>query len=167
MKIWTLLLFITLLTASCNSILSSKPTGTLSEEQMIGILVDLHLTEATLRLGNDSMLRLNDTTNQRIRFAEVFRKHDILPDNFNTSLNYYIKHIEQLDKIYVEVINQLTEMDAVLQPKSVSVINKRNPVHSSIQNRNPWFRSLNKSWQPEEIQYFDSLKYPVSSFQRQ
>ena len=80
-----------MLTASCNSILSSKPSGTLSEEQMADLLVDIHLTEATLRIANDSIARLNDTTDLRIRFAQVFRKNDVEPDDFNISLNYYIK----------------------------------------------------------------------------
>lgn len=155
-----------MLSASCNSLLTSKPSGTLSEEKMIDVLVDIHLTEATLRIANDSLARLTDTTNLRIRFAQVFRKHDINPDDFNNSLDYYIEHIEELDKIYVEVINRLTEMEANLQQKPDKTLNntkKLTPDQVRILNKNPWFRSLNKDYKPEEIQYFDSVKYPLPS----
>ena len=159
---WTLILFIALLGASCNSILNSRPSGTLSEKQMVDMLVDIHLTEATLNVASDSLARLNDTTQLRIRFAQVFIKHDISPDDFNYSLTYYLEHIEELDKIYKEVINRLTELEATLQP----IILQRNDRLTSDQKRNlminEWYRSLNRADEPEEIQYFSPLLYPVA-----
>jgi len=162
MKKWTYILCIAILATSCDSLISSKPSGTLSEEQMADVLVDIHLTEATLRIANDSITRLNDTNELRNRFATVFKKNDVTPDEFNSSLNYYLEHIEKLDKIYVEVINRLTALEATLQPKTNS-FNKLRQSQSGSANTNPWFRSLNKTDEPEEIQYFDSVKYPVSN----
>jgi hypothetical protein len=155
---WAFILFIALLGASCGSILNSKPSGTLSEKQMIDILVDIHLTEATMKIANDSLARLNDTTQMRQRFAEVFIKNDIDPDDFNASLDYYLKHIEDLDKIYVEVINRLTELDATLQPKPVQSTNSFN---SRKNINNLWFKLMNKTDEPEKIQYFSPMKYPI------
>ncbi|MEI6062461.1 MAG: DUF4296 domain-containing protein [Bacteroidota bacterium] len=152
-----------MLTAACNSILKSKPAGTLSENQMISLLVDLHITEATLHIVNDSVIRSNNIPELRIRFAEVFRKHGIKPDDFDTSLNYYIKHVEELDKIYAEVINRLSVMDATLQQKAgIQAINATGK-RSDLGKRNPWFPSTDKTTTPREIQYFDSLRYPVPS----
>ena len=71
------MLFIALLAASCNSILNSSLSGTLSEKQMTDILVDIHLSEASLSVLNDSIARLNDTTQLRIRFARIFTKNNI------------------------------------------------------------------------------------------
>ena len=93
-----------MLTASCNSILRSRPLGTLSENEMVSVLVDIHLTEATLRLANDSITRLNDTNDIRIRFAQVFKKHDIQPDDFNQSLTFYLEHIEELEKYTLKLL---------------------------------------------------------------
>jgi hypothetical protein len=163
MKKWAFILCMAMLTASCNSILSSRPSGTLSQEQMIDLLVDLHLNEATLRMANDSLSRIIDTTDLRIRFAQVFRKHDVKPDAFNASLIYYIEHIEELDQIYVGVIARLTEMEATLLPK----VDKAN--NSKIKSRfgqprytiNRWFPKVNKSEKVPAVQYFDSVKYPV------
>ncbi len=159
MKNWIFIVCIALLSASCNSILNSKPTGMLSEKQMIDVLVDINLTEAALKTGDDSIARKGDTTELRERFAEVFKKNDIEPDRFNNSLNYYLKHIDELDKIYVEVINRLTALEATLIPKPLpesNRLNKSGTGYGSAAYMNPWFRSMNKMPEPEEIQYFDS-----------
>jgi hypothetical protein len=162
LKNWALIICMAMLSASCNSILNSKPLGTLSEEQMVDVLVDIHLTEATLKIANDSLARVGDTIEMRNRFAQVFRKHDIEPDDFNASLNYYLEHIEQIDKIYTEVINHLTALEAALAPKTnpESERNRFNPGMYNINN--PWFKSLNQKNGPEEIRYFDEVKYPVA-----
>lgn len=165
-KNWILFVSIAMLTVSCDSIFTSKPAGTLNEDEMINILVDIHLTEATLRISNDSLSRKNDTTDQRIRFAHVFRKHDINPDDFNKSMDYYLEHIELLDNIYKEVINRLSEMEATLQPKATTpAVNKKLDVSeikpSMIQLRNPWFLTLYKPSEPDQVQYFSQDKYPI------
>jgi hypothetical protein len=163
LKNWALIICMAMLSASCNSILNSKPLGILSEEQMIDVLVDIHLTEATLKIANDSLARVSDTTELRNRFAQVFRKHDVEPDDFNASLNYYLEHIEQIDKIYTEVINRLTAMEAALAPKT-NPENDRNRFNPGMYNiNNPWFKSLIKKSGAEEIRYFDEVKYPLAS----
>jgi len=162
---WAFLISITMLTASCSNLLSSKPSGTLSESKMTEVLVDIHITEATLRAGNDSLSRLNDTADLRNRFALVFKKHNINPDDFNNSLNYYLEHIEELDKIYVEVINRLTELEASLQQKTVSPAKRTRALTNfeptSFQLNNPWFRTLYEQDKPDEIQYFSTSVYPL------
>jgi hypothetical protein len=166
-KKWILFVSIAMLTVSCDSIFTSKPAGTLNEDEMINILVDIHLTEATLRISNDSLSRKNDSIDQRIRFAHVFRKHDIDPDNFNKSMDYYLEHIELLDKIYIEVINRLSEMEVTLQPKVTSlVVNKKlnmSEIKPSMdQLKNPWFLTLYKPSEPAQVQYLNPDKYPVT-----
>jgi hypothetical protein len=165
MKKWAFLALLTVLILSCNSILRSKPSGTLSEEEMTDILVDIHLTEATLNIADESLARSYDTTNLRIRFAQVFKKHDVKPDDFKASLDYYLEHIEQLDKIYVEVINRLTEMEANLQPKAVKPgINELDRGNLPLNNK--WFRTLYKPDKPEQIQYFNEVIYPLPDEER-
>lgn len=164
-KKWFLFVSLAILAVSCDSIFTSKPAGTLNEDEMINILVDIHLTEATLRISNDSLSRKNDTTDQRSRFAHVFRKHDIDPDDFNKSMDYYLEHIELLDNIYKEVINRLSELEATLQPKATTpALNKKLDVSeikpSTAQLRNQWFRTLYKPSEPEQVQYLNPDKFP-------
>lgn len=156
---WIFILCIALLQASCSSIWSSKPSGTLSEKQMTDVLVDIHLTEAALKIVSDTSARLDDTNYLRSRFAEIFEKHDIKPDEFAASLNYYMLHIDDLDKIYTEVINRLTELEAMLQPKPVA--GAGNTGDPRLLNNNIWYRSTYKITAPFEIHYFGPLQYPV------
>ena len=134
--------------------------GTLSVKQMTDVLVDIQLTEATLKIGNDSIFVKSDTSSLRERFAEVFKKHDVDPDDFNASLNYYLQHIEELDQIYVEVINRLTELEATLVPKISADGNYNKSLNNGmIDLRNPWQRALGKTFKPAETKYFDGTKY--------
>jgi hypothetical protein len=164
MRKWAFILFISMLiSASCSSILNPKPSGTLSEKQMTDILVDIHLTEASMSIANDSISRLHDTTQMRIRFAQVFEKHNTDPDDFNTSLTYYLEHIEELDKIYVGVINRLTELEATLQPKVAQNTNRLSPDQKRELYKNIWYRSMNKNEAHVKIEYFSPLKYRTPS----
>lgn len=158
MRKWTYILIIVSFLTSCESILSSKPAGTLSTKQMIDVLVDIHLTEAMLNVANDPTVRLNDTAQLRSRFAQVFTKHNVDPDDFNASLTYNLEHIDELDQIYVEVINRLTELEATLQPTPIE-----RTTNSMLRkgSNNIWFKSLNKTSAPETILYFSPMKYPV------
>ena len=158
---WAFLLCMAVLSVSCNSLLKSKPSGLLSESKMTDVLVDMHLTEATLRVANDSLSRLNDTADMRIRFAEVFRKNDVTPNEFNISLNYYLQQIDELDKIYSEVISRLSLLEANLQQlanrKPYMFLNGNNIAVDTAAMKNPWYRTWNKTDLPWQSQYFDPL----------
>lgn len=162
---WAFFLCLTLLLVSCNRLLKSKPSGLLNESQMTDILVDMHLTEATLRAANDSISRLNDTTDLRIRFAEVFRKNDVTPDEFNASLKFYLEQIDELDKIYSEVISRLTLQEANLQQlanRKPYAFAKSDPaLVDTSALKNPWYRTYNKTGQHRQFHYFDPLIFRV------
>ena len=158
---WAFFLCLSVLMVSCNSLLKSKPSGLLNESKMTDILVDMHLTEASLRAANDSISRLNDTADLRIRFAEVFRKNNVTPDDFNQSLRYYLEQIDELDKIYSEVISRLSLLDATLQQranrKPYAFAKTDNSAVDTAAMKNPWYRIMNRTFQPGQSQYFDPL----------
>lgn len=113
-------LFISLLfiAFACNDgegLLSSRPSGVVSQDAMVEVLIDIHLAESALRVGNVQHISNADSLYQKSQFLEVFRKHDISPDDFKKSVQYYTEHVTLLDAIYAEVIDRLTEMEAALQ----------------------------------------------------
>lgn len=114
---WCSFLILALSMVSC-SVFNPKPGGTLSKEEMTDVLTDLQLTEGSLRLAGDSSSLLTDTAYLQSRFAEMFHKHNITPDQFSKSLDYYIRHIDELDQIYTEVLNRLNMMEAKVQAAS-------------------------------------------------
>lgn len=152
------LICLAIVSVSCEGLLKSTPSGLLDESQMTDILVDMHITEATLRASNDSILRLNDTAQLKIRYAEVFRKHEISPEDFNMSLNFYIERIDILDNIYTDVITQLTELEASYQ-EQVNKQSLTDPKNKNINSlTNPWYRTIYIG--EIKTQYFDSIPNP-------
>lgn len=85
----------------------------LSEEVMIDLLVDIHIAET---VGKEAKRkRKKDTIYQKKdiqqRYQEVFKIHQIHPPDFQQTFDYYIKHPDQLEKVYEEVVNKITEME--------------------------------------------------------
>jgi hypothetical protein len=112
---------------------------------MVDLLVDIQLTEASIRLVIDSASNVNDTTELRSQFAAVFNRNNVTPDEFNESLDYYMEHVDQLDEIYNEVIAKLTEKDARLQStiKPVRPFDKDQTENRvpAIVLKSPWYRA--------------------------
>lgn len=77
---------------------------------MIEFLTDLQLSEAAIRSVQDPSA--TDSTQRRLFFYDLYKKHDITPSDFNASLNYYLLKVNELDEIYDEVIANLNTMDA-------------------------------------------------------
>lgn len=109
------LLFIAFSCSDGEGLLSSRPSGVLSQDDMVEVLIDIHLAESALRVGNVQHISNADSLYQKSQFLEVFRKHDISPDEFRKSIEYYTEHVTLLDAVYAEVIDRLTEMEAALQ----------------------------------------------------
>ena len=72
---------------------------------MSAILTDIHLAEAEINLGvSDS------TSKEKNNFEKIFKKHSITKQQYDVSLTFYIDHPELLDKIYEDVLNELSKM---------------------------------------------------------
>ncbi len=82
---------------------------------MVELLVDIHLAESALRVGNIQHVSVADSIYQKSQFAEVFNKHEVKPDDFRKSMEYYTERVSLLDEIYTSVIDRLTEMESELQ----------------------------------------------------
>ena len=109
-----------LLLFSCHKggpILNTRPSGVLSKSKMIDMLTDINLAESALRVGTPTRTQPEDTTYQKSMFIKVFEKNKVNPDDFDKSLTYYTEHVDDLNEIYMEVINRLTTMGANLEGK--------------------------------------------------
>ncbi len=96
-------------------IFSSQPDGVLSKQEMISLMVDIHLEEASLRAGNQQFVKDEMRNYSRTQYLKVFAKHHVKPEDFRKSLDYYLLKVNDLDDIYTGVINRLTEMQSELQ----------------------------------------------------
>ncbi|HZX63149.1 MAG TPA: DUF4296 domain-containing protein [Bacteroidales bacterium] len=99
--------------ASCGGPKKELLRGKLSADsviprnEMINVLVDVHLVEASLNLqrnreGNVPLLTQN-------YYQWLCRKHHISPQRFRDNLNYYKMDPENFSKMYEEVVKNLTD----------------------------------------------------------
>lgn len=107
-----LLLSVLLFTMSCKNQEDNELSNekVLSEEQMVVVLADIHLTESYI----DDLRRNGHQTkdSSMIYFEKVFKKHEITPVEFEESLLFYKKDLDNLNKIYTQVITRLNELKA-------------------------------------------------------
>lgn len=108
-----LLMLSILITLSCNagkSEIQKAPSDLLNRKQMSAILTDIHLAEArigSLNVFGDSLIQANLD-----HYAIVFEKNKSKQEQFRESYYYYLSVPSELDSIYMDVLNNLTILQA-------------------------------------------------------
>ncbi len=111
MKKVTIILLVALFaTFSCSDPPVEKPENLIEQEQMINILVDVHLAESTF-----ISRRLRDTLVERSSSADfyysILQEHNVQDTVFEKSLIFYASQPRSFEKMYRKVMNQLTEIE--------------------------------------------------------
>ncbi len=107
------LLFILLLTVfafiACDDSVVPKPENLVKEKQMIEMLVDIHMAEATFsKFRHDSIMKNNSSANF---YYSVLDKHQVPDSVFEKSFVYYASVPKDFEKMYRKVMNQLNEIE--------------------------------------------------------
>ena len=91
------------------------PNYVMPEDQFVEVLTEFQVAEALVRLGhhrkNDSIY-LNDSI-----YSSVFRKLNISSELFDSNFTYYSERPKQFEKVYEQVITNLSERSAQLLKK--------------------------------------------------
>jgi hypothetical protein len=88
------------------------PADILPKEKMSQVLTDIHLAQAEVNLHS-----LPDSTKKEpIDFQKIFVKDTISQHQYEESLAFYIDHPELLNKVYEEVVNELSKMQTSPHP---------------------------------------------------
>ncbi|NPD45101.1 MULTISPECIES: DUF4296 domain-containing protein [unclassified Lentimicrobium] len=107
------LIVVLLIVSSCSSFSKEDtdvPGDLISRDKMIVILADMQITEAFLDDLRKTGIRTNDSS--LLYFQKVFKKNQVSPMEFENSLLYYKKNLEQMDMIYTDVVTRLNELKA-------------------------------------------------------
>ena len=86
------------------------PLGVLTEDEMVKILVDIHVTE-----GKVSALPIPYDSSQvlyKLLEREVFLKHQVSDSVFTQSMRFYLEDAAHMDRIYARVIDSLTVLES-------------------------------------------------------
>lgn len=89
------------------------PDNLISKDSMISVMVDIHIADAVgdQRYGTDKPNR--DFTNAV--YARIYQNHHITADQYKTSFAYYEAHPADMNKMYEQVITELSKKEADLK----------------------------------------------------
>lgn len=103
------LLFTTLLFA-CNKKqvkVANKPAWVIDEKVMVDIITDLRIADAATYINTNSAPR-----DKAKDWAFIMKKHHVQDSIFRNSHDYYAEYPEVAEKIYEQVIDRISEMEA-------------------------------------------------------
>lgn len=83
-----------LLTAACQS---SRPDYVIDDDDMEDLLYDVHRAHFTYKNGEDTRY---DGAQQYAMFLKVLEKHKVSQADWDSSMVYYCRHADELQKIY-------------------------------------------------------------------
>jgi hypothetical protein len=125
MKKRFLILVFVIAFVSCEKPVIEKPRHLIKEKQMINMLFDIHLAEATFnRMRNDSIVRKSSSENF---YYSVLAKYDVPDSVFEKSFIYYASNPKNFEKIYREVMSKLSETEQAFSGRKNDVLEFETP----------------------------------------
>jgi hypothetical protein len=94
------------------------PEGIVDKDQMINLMVDMHITDSYLNqvYNRDTMLMQAKT-----RYQYIFKKFGIDSTKFSRSLNYYSKRPQEFTEMYETVVKELEKLEEAAKEKPKKV----------------------------------------------
>lgn len=86
------------------------PAELIQPREMIGILTDIQLTEATLKELRRSGENPDDF--YKDYYEKIFKKHNVTKEEYDKSMTFYEDNLDLLQEIYEEVITNLSKIQS-------------------------------------------------------
>lgn len=108
-KIFFLLTVLLFAFYACDKEYVEKPARLIKEKQMIDMMVDMHLAEATFsQVRYDSIWRNSSSANF---YYSILKKYNVPDTLFEKSYIYYASNPRNFETMYRKVVNKLTEIE--------------------------------------------------------
>jgi hypothetical protein len=109
--------FLILLMASCSPAGENQsqkvPSDLIQPDAMTAVIVDIQIAEAILQEQRRTGQLTDDHAVNYL--TEVFEKHNTTKEKFTESVRFYEKNLELYQKIYEDVLTQLTQRQTELK----------------------------------------------------
>ncbi|QGY44400.1 DUF4296 domain-containing protein [Maribellus comscasis] len=105
-----IIIFTILAFAACDEPTVEKPENLVRENQMIDMLIDVHLAEATYYSRNRQDSTIKNTTSADFYYA-ILDKYQVPDSVFEKSLIFYLSKPKNFEKMYRKVQSRLSEME--------------------------------------------------------
>ena len=87
------------------------PSDLLQEDSMVALLVDINIMEASMNLMMVEN-RTDSTRQDTAVWEDILQKHRLTAQQYEKNIAFYAQHPELLDKVYGEVLNELSKKQA-------------------------------------------------------
>ncbi|MEI6311619.1 MAG: DUF4296 domain-containing protein [Bacteroidota bacterium] len=87
-----------------------RPKDILSKQEFIDVLCDIHISDAYTEYKGyqaDTLVMTN-----QMNFKTVLQAHKVNQEVFMKTYNFYMQNPEDMDLVYLEVIDKLSQMQA-------------------------------------------------------
>jgi hypothetical protein len=92
----------------------SKPLGILSEDDMVNLLIDIHITQAELQVRNFGHENSKMIYN-RVLQDSIVKKRGWEMEQVQESMDYYLNNIPVYSDIYERVLDSLTLKESLIR----------------------------------------------------
>lgn len=94
---------------SCDKHPVEKPENLIGRNQMIDMLVDIHIAEATYNhMKRDSIIQKSSSQNF---YHSILNKYQVPDSLFEKSFTFYASNPKQFEKLYQDIMNRLSELE--------------------------------------------------------
>lgn len=95
---------------ACKDSMVEKPRKLVSRDQMIKMLVDIHLAQAIYQVGRYGTEDIG-IIKESDYYYSILKKYRVADSTFEKSLIYYSAKPKEFEKIYTRVLNHLNELE--------------------------------------------------------
>jgi len=117
-KIFCSILFLIFMAACYHS--APKPTFNMAlvlpADSMESLLTDVHIADGIIAVLKNKQQTAGKLSSEY--FEAILKKHALSREAFEESMRYYAYHTEKLDKIYEQVITDLSKMESLVHQVS-------------------------------------------------
>lgn len=105
-----IIILMSLWLSACKHTKSEKPV--IDKETFMNILIDIHLTEASLMQSNP--FEKGRTLTMMMQYDKIFEKYKVSREDFMKTFDYYRQHPKEMDELYNEMTEIMTVKEAEL-----------------------------------------------------
>ena len=99
------------------------PVDLLNKQQMTSLLIDLHLAEAKMSYTNVRSADSLEILYRNYEYA-IFEEHGVTDSTYLRSYEYYLDHMEEMEKIYAAVVDSFSVMNSLEKAKDLEIANR-------------------------------------------
>tara|TARA_B110000003_G_scaffold274701_2_gene315312 strand:+ start:235 stop:588 length:354 start_codon:yes stop_codon:yes gene_type:complete len=113
------LYIISFLLIGCTLQKKEKPDGVLNEVMFKNILKEVHLGEAAFEINKSQEIEYAQNTLAN-SYKTTYEKYNVSEVNFVKSLVYYTENPKKLEKIYSQILEELTKKKSTLNQQETN-----------------------------------------------